>query len=713
MFSMIRGGLDSPIYLKNPIGQTGVPISILIYADLNYFNISINGGDYIDYPLQAPPWTVNYVMIQGAISDVKFYGYDQNLSTCPTLIKKFPIFKLPKNILKLENELIENEEIIIIGKIIKPFKRIKINFLHGALQVHTIFGQTVFQLKITKDCSSVNSFYDEEWILNPSCNKHKNLKANQNIKINIKIKSIYDYIYLIETNEDLYKGKGKIPIPFTATEYIQVRRQDNGFILLTDKVNTQHKLHYVNMDQCMLQPEQEEIGSYGLIFEKQNGYLCDEILICYPSQLVRNSSNGMTPVILYRLPKIVKKRSIFVGNDSIIYNEYFSKIEKGAPLHKFAGCGCSINIWYKKPTIPSNILIPNNSINLLNKKDKDCPIRYTNTTIIKLGNILNKEEKIINFTLLIGYTKQILINITLFNEEITFYSIRFNENIIHFLTLLYIIYLIFLNILSNYLMYLIIQLICLIQSNLRKFLLIKFLYGVQEENKYIGVTFFGLEVNLNKNKVIAYSKKFNDTRSEISSTESNLFKKGKPFECEIKVLPGHFKSSDLKLFINKEYQSNYSFDIFIPPRMINRISMGVMELFYVLRQKFQLQKKYPMEEVLKYFYYMMQAIGDVVLYLKFIFNFNDSITVKNMKYKRGKNSLLLLNSRKDNKWEIDEVYDNPVQTGMDIIILIYAENDYYNISINGGDYIHYEHKMPSWTVTNIMVRFNFTFSSRS
>ncbi|KAF7627097.1 hypothetical protein Mgra_00009639, partial [Meloidogyne graminicola] len=83
-------------------------------------------------------------------------------------------------------------------------------------------------------------------------------------------------------------------------------RQDNGFILLTDKVNTQHKLHYVNMDQCMLQPEQEEIGSYGLIFEKPNGYLCDEILICYPSQLVRNSSNGMISAILYRLRKARK-----------------------------------------------------------------------------------------------------------------------------------------------------------------------------------------------------------------------------------------------------------------------------------------------------------------------------------------------------------------------------------------------------------------------
>ncbi|KAF7629239.1 hypothetical protein Mgra_00009227 [Meloidogyne graminicola] len=170
MFSMIRGGpgINATKRLKNPIGQTGVPISILIYADLDYFNISING--------------------EGAISDLKFYEYDQNLSTCPTLIKKFPIFKLPKNVLKLEHQLVENEEIIIIGKIIKPFRRIKINFLHGALQVHTIFGQTVFQLKITKDCS-------------------------------------YNFLFLLKYLISLIKrmeSKGKIPIPFTATEYIQV-----------------------------------------------------------------------------------------------------------------------------------------------------------------------------------------------------------------------------------------------------------------------------------------------------------------------------------------------------------------------------------------------------------------------------------------------------------------------------------------------------------
>nr|CAD2189766.1 unnamed protein product [Meloidogyne enterolobii] len=50
-------------------------------------------------------------------------------------------------------------------------------------------------------------------------------------------------------------------------------------------VNTHFQLPYLNTDQCMLRPGQIEHGSYGLIFERPDFYLCDELLICYPSQL--------------------------------------------------------------------------------------------------------------------------------------------------------------------------------------------------------------------------------------------------------------------------------------------------------------------------------------------------------------------------------------------------------------------------------------------
>uniref|UniRef100_A0A914L9H1 Galectin n=1 Tax=Meloidogyne incognita TaxID=6306 RepID=A0A914L9H1_MELIC len=47
---------------SNPIGQTGVHINVVIYALKDFYNISINGGDFIHYRHRVPPWTVNYVM---------------------------------------------------------------------------------------------------------------------------------------------------------------------------------------------------------------------------------------------------------------------------------------------------------------------------------------------------------------------------------------------------------------------------------------------------------------------------------------------------------------------------------------------------------------------------------------------------------------------------------------------------------------------------
>uniref|UniRef100_A0A1I8AY42 Uncharacterized protein n=1 Tax=Meloidogyne hapla TaxID=6305 RepID=A0A1I8AY42_MELHA len=61
------------------------------------------------------------------------------------------------------------------------------------------------------------------------------------------------------------------------------------------------------MDQCMLHPGQKQHGSYALVFHRHPGLLCDELIICYPSQLsINNTLNGTIPSIPYR---IVTKRS--------------------------------------------------------------------------------------------------------------------------------------------------------------------------------------------------------------------------------------------------------------------------------------------------------------------------------------------------------------------------------------------------------------------
>ncbi|CAK5084957.1 unnamed protein product [Meloidogyne enterolobii] len=73
-------------------------------------------------------------------------------------------------------------------------------------------------------------------------------------------------------------------------------------VFLTDMSTIHYKIPYLITDQCMTRPEQKEHGSYGLIFERHFSHLCDELLICYPSQLSGNNTrNGIIPSIPYRL----------------------------------------------------------------------------------------------------------------------------------------------------------------------------------------------------------------------------------------------------------------------------------------------------------------------------------------------------------------------------------------------------------------------------
>nr|CAD2174449.1 unnamed protein product [Meloidogyne enterolobii] len=67
-------------------------------------------------------------------------------------------------------------------------------------------------------------------------------------------------------------------------------------------VNTHHSIPYLNSDQCMLRPGQKEHASYDLIFAREEIHLCDELLLCYPSQLNGNNTrNGIIASIPYRL----------------------------------------------------------------------------------------------------------------------------------------------------------------------------------------------------------------------------------------------------------------------------------------------------------------------------------------------------------------------------------------------------------------------------
>uniref|UniRef100_A0A1I8BEP3 Uncharacterized protein n=1 Tax=Meloidogyne hapla TaxID=6305 RepID=A0A1I8BEP3_MELHA len=92
---------------------------------------------------------------------------------------------------------------------------------------------------------------------------------------------------------------------FVHLSYVNAEKnhnETNTHIFLTDMTNTHDAIPYLNMDQCMLRPDQKEHGSFGLIFFRPDFYLCDKLLICYPSQLVGNNTrNGIIASIPYRL----------------------------------------------------------------------------------------------------------------------------------------------------------------------------------------------------------------------------------------------------------------------------------------------------------------------------------------------------------------------------------------------------------------------------
>uniref|UniRef100_A0A1I8BF46 Uncharacterized protein n=1 Tax=Meloidogyne hapla TaxID=6305 RepID=A0A1I8BF46_MELHA len=173
-----------------------------------------------------------------------------------------------------------------------------------------------------------------------------------------------------------------------------------------------HTIPYLNMDQCMPRPGQNKHGSFGLIFIRENELLCDNLLICYQSQLSGdNTLNGTITSIPYRIrnakdnivAKLCEEKRKKLCDQSknkalcsigqpgsttwhgiMLTTEYksdkfdttisLSIINKtGAYLHKYVGlwalgldllpssaqrnlhlfvyrgCGCAIDVWFKHP----------------------------------------------------------------------------------------------------------------------------------------------------------------------------------------------------------------------------------------------------------------------------------------------------------------------------------------------------------------------------
>jgi len=77
-----------------------------------------------------------------------------------------------------------------------------------------------------------------------------------------------------------------------------------------------------------------------------------------------------------------------------------------------------------------------------------------------------------------------------------------------------------------------------------------------------------------------------------------------------------------------------------------------------------------------------------------------------VEYFRDKYSILAMSSEFDEDKQI--IHQIPFGTGVPIFVLIYSDKDYYNISINGGDYIHFPHIVPSWAVNLVEVRYVYS-----
>uniref|UniRef100_A0A1I8BDV8 Ig-like domain-containing protein n=1 Tax=Meloidogyne hapla TaxID=6305 RepID=A0A1I8BDV8_MELHA len=279
---------------------------------------------------------------------------------------------------------------------------------------------------------------------------------------------------------------------------------------------------------------------------------------------------------------------------------------------------------------------------------------------------------------------------------------------------------------------------CMLNDNATAFD-IKLLNGVEEVNPYVGTVIYGLDVNNNLTNVTISTDSCTDDDCVYTNLDFKSFVKGNPLECLIEVTK---KGRDITIetFINGEYVNaklESNFNIW----MINRISVGgdiqllqyridpkgeqIMQPDLVHRREIKELKSYgtivcfeayvpSAGDMDNYFIFQVKLIhdshirkqNDVVTVLELEFEFEPTrypALGKNFKHIKGELFSLTVRSYDGTSREF-KLYPNPIgQTGVPIFMLIYANKYFYTISVNGGDYIHYPHIFPVWSINRVEV----------
>uniref|UniRef100_A0A1I8B6Q2 Galectin n=1 Tax=Meloidogyne hapla TaxID=6305 RepID=A0A1I8B6Q2_MELHA len=193
-------------------------------TEKEYYNISVNGGDYIHYPHKFPAWAINRVT--GSIQKVFFDNHDGKSEKCQNLTENLRKFELDNNTKRVERELNSKSEVTIKGRIPAPFNEtIKINYLHAAIKWNETLGNTVFQMNITKNNCCIDSYTNGKWIKlsqnKIKCFNHNELKEDEKIKLILTFENSL-LSYSLETKENVAENSVFLDIPIYLTQYIHV-----------------------------------------------------------------------------------------------------------------------------------------------------------------------------------------------------------------------------------------------------------------------------------------------------------------------------------------------------------------------------------------------------------------------------------------------------------------------------------------------------------
>uniref|UniRef100_A0A1I8AX42 Galectin n=1 Tax=Meloidogyne hapla TaxID=6305 RepID=A0A1I8AX42_MELHA len=111
---------------------------------------------------------------------------------------------------------------------------------------------------------------------------------------------------------------------------------------------------------------------------------------------------------------------------------------------------------------------------------------------------------------------------------------------------------------------------CLINND-GKWFYIKLRKDVAEKNDYVGKTIFGMEIDLKLSKVITYPD-ITSYKFEERWSDNKMFKKGIPFECDLKVIK-HGVWTIITIFVNGIELVDNEIKTDLPITLINLISV--------------------------------------------------------------------------------------------------------------------------------------------